>query len=106
VALIVANKKGTNASQSFLLSDAQTQKANITPPQKNGNDCQPCASATAPAQYTFFSIFLDRAITFVQLYNYNFTITILKCNFKKANFQASLNHRANACSCFFFNVFK
>jgi hypothetical protein len=36
-----------------------------------------------------------------RFYNYNFTITsvIYECNFKSANLHASLNHKANACSC-------
>jgi hypothetical protein len=58
--------------------------------------------ATAPAQFTFFQFSSSRAR------NYNCTITILKLQYSsvilkgliyKCNLQASLNQRANACSC-------
>jgi hypothetical protein len=45
-------------------------------------------------------------ILLLQFYNYNFTVQIYKGNFITANLQVqfyklgSLNHRANACSCY------
>jgi hypothetical protein len=53
----------------FLLSEAEPKNVIVNPPPKFGNDCQPRAWARACKVSKFY------------------------------NFQASLNHRANACSC-------
>jgi hypothetical protein len=84
-------------------------------PPKFGNDCQPHARAL-PLALTFFlliSWYSSRAhhrnhSINLHFYNYNFTIAILQLQFTSlilwvqiynCNLQASLNHRANACSC-------
>jgi hypothetical protein len=71
-----------------------------TPPPKFGNDCWPRVRSSSRDREQFTSVILK-----VLIYKCNFKSANLQVQFTsaiyKCNLQASLNHRANACSCFF-----
>jgi hypothetical protein len=105
----------------FLLSKAQPNNAIVNPPPKFGNYCQLRERAPAPPQFTFFHTFVPPLRPHVKCQNFtilqeskilqfykcqkfynstsvkNFTILQVSKNY---HFQAWLNHRANACTCY------